>query len=147
MNFLMKMIIRWPKKISPGKVSQRLVANYDILPTFIDITGYKGTVNTDGLSFYQDLIGKGAALEHEYVVFSSFLGPALITKDGWKLRSYLTKDVFELYYLPDDYREEHDLSKQNYEKLKELKIKLLEACDGDYNNGLYTHQKNQIDVE
>jgi hypothetical protein len=85
--------------------------------------------------------------EHDFIVYSSFLGPTLITNEGWKLRSYLAKDVFELYYLPDDFREEHDLSKKYRGKLMELKKKLSESCDGDLNNGLYTYQKNQIDIE
>jgi len=141
------LIIRWPKRISSGKVSKRLVANYDILPTIAEITGFVGPIITDGLSFYKELIGKDNVVEHDFIVYSSFLGPTLITNDGWKLRSYLAKDVFELYYLPDDHREEYDLAKKNYGKLKELKTKLSEACDGDYNNGLYTHQENQLDVE
>ncbi len=33
------------------------------------------------------------------------------------------------------------------DKLNELKRKLLEACDGDFNNGLYSSQKNQIEIE
>ena len=141
------LIIRWPERINQGRVSNLLVANYDILPTIAEITGYGGQVNTDGLSFYQELIEKDTVVEHDCIVYSSFLGPTLITHDGWKLRSYMAKDVFELYYLHDDYREEHDLSKINHGKLKELKNKLLKACDGDFNNGLYSNQKNQIDVE
>jgi len=141
------LIIQWPKKIEPGRVSNLLISNYDILPTIAEIIGYDGKINTDGLSFYKELIEEKTAAEHDNIVFSSFLGPTLITDDGWKLRTYLVKDVFELYYLPDDYREEHDLSEKYPEKLKELKNKLLEACDGDYYNGLYSSQKNQINIE
>lgn len=138
------LIIRWPKRIQAGRISDLLVASYDILPTIAEITEYDEQINTDGLSFYKELLEKDTVLEHDFIVFSSFLGPTLITNDGWKLRSYLVKNVFELYYLPDDYREENDLATKNPEKLTELKNILLEACDGDLNNGLYTIHKNQI---
>ncbi len=117
------------------------------LPTIAEISGYKGNIRTDGLSFYKELIEKNHVVEHDFIVFSSFIGPTLITQDGWKLRSYLVKDAFELFYLPDDYREEHDLSKNYPEKLRELKDKLLEACNGDFNNGLYSYKKSQIKIE
>jgi hypothetical protein len=53
------------------------------------------------------------------------------------LRTYLKKDVFELYYLPDDFQEKKDLSLKFPDKLEELKGKLLMACEGDFQNGLY----------
>ncbi|PHN02376.1 sulfatase-like hydrolase/transferase [Flavilitoribacter nigricans] len=140
------LIIRWPQKVSPGSVSDRLVANYDLLATVADITGFAGNIQTDGRSFYNELIGTQPVAEHDFVVYASFRGPTLLTKDGWKLRTYLSKDVFELYYLPDDYREEHDLSAQYPDRLHELKQRLLEACDGDFINGLYA-PGNQIRVE
>lgn len=141
------LIIRWPEKIRQGRNSDLLVANYDILSTIADVTGYSKPVNTDGISFYNELIEKNAEIEHEHIVFSSFLGPTLITSDGWKIRSYLSSEVFELYYLPDDYKEENDLSDKYPEKVKSLKNSLLHACDGDFNNGLFQNAKNLIDVE
>ncbi|PZX55767.1 arylsulfatase [Algoriphagus chordae] len=131
------LIIRWPGKIKKGRVSNQLIANYDILPTLADITGYTQKHNIDGLSFYKELVEDSSFEGHESVVYSSYTGPTLISKDGWKLRTHLNKDAFELYFLPDDFREENDLSKEFPEKFEELKSKLLELCDGDYNNGLY----------
>ncbi|MCK5782295.1 MAG: hypothetical protein KAH10_06870 [Flavobacteriales bacterium] len=51
-----------------------------------------------------------------------------------------------MYFLPDDFKEENDLALENPKKLKELKSKFLEACDGDLNNGKYSRHK-QIDIE
>jgi arylsulfatase A-like enzyme len=131
------LIVKWPGKIDKGRVSKLLVANYDILPTIAEITGYTMKYKTDGISFYRELIAEGNNEEHEFIVYSSFLGPTLITNDGWKLRTYLKKGVFELYYLPDDFQEKNDLAGKFPEKLVELKGKLLMACEGDFNNGLY----------
>ena len=131
------LIVRWPKKIPKGRVSKRLIANYDILPTIAEITGFSKRYKTDGISFYNELIGKINNDEHDFVIYSSFLGPTLITKNGWKLRTYLKKDAFELYFLPEDFKEEKNLSKEFPDKLEELRSKLLIACDGDFYNGLY----------
>lgn len=140
------LIIRWPGVTGPGQVSERLVAAYDLLPTLADITDYRGNLSSDGISFYGELTGGAGQKEHDYIVFSSFTGPALLTSDGWKIRSYLQSGVFELYYLPDDFREENNLAEAKPGKLQELKQLLLLACDGDYQNGLYLPQKSQIAV-
>ena len=140
------LIIKWPQKINKGRNSKRLVANYDIFPTIAEITGFSKTFESDGISFYKELIEENNDNEHEFIVYSSFTGPTLITDDGWKIRTHLEKDAFELYYLPDDFREENNLSEKYPKKLKNLKRKLLEACDGDFNNGLYK-PNNQIKIE
>jgi len=139
------LIIRWPQKIAKGSVSQRLVANYDLLPTITDITGYTEATASDGISFYRDLIQGSADEAHKFVVYSSFYGPTLIANDGWKIRYYLKNDVFELYYLPDDFQKKNNLSEKFPDKLTELKTKMLKACDGNFNNGLY-RLSNQIKI-
>ncbi len=146
-GIVVPLIIRWPKEIYPARISNHLVTNYDILPTIAEITGFSRLFNTDGISFFNELTEKDTELEHEFVVFSSYSGPTLITNDGWKIRAYLAKDVFELYYLLDDFREESDLSEIYPDKLNELKSELLKACDGNLINGLYSSRKNQIKIE
>lgn len=133
------LIMKWPGKINAGRTSNHMVANYDILSTIADITGYTKPFNSDGTSFFNELLGKKNN-EHEFIAYASFIGPTLITNDGWKIRTHLTKEVFELYYLPDDFREETDLSDKFPDKLKSLKAKLLAACDGDFNNGLHSYR-------
>ena len=140
------LIIRWPNKIEPNRISKLLVANYDILPTIAEITACSSSLHSDGISFFNELTHTDSEVEHEFVVFSSFSGPTLITKNGWKIRSYLDKNAFELYYLPDDFREETDLAEEFPDKLIELKTLLLKACDGDLKNGLYSSKKNQIKI-
>lgn len=141
------LIIKWPQRIRKRRISKQLIANYDILPTVAEITGYTREYNTDGISFYEELIEDKNYEGHQFIIYSSFIGPTLITNDGWKLRTYLKKDAFELYYLPNDFSEEKDLSKKFPDKLKELKKMLLNACDGDYNNGHFTYQKNVMPLE
>jgi len=140
------LIIRWPDKIPRESVSHRLIANYDILATIAELTGYKKALQGDGLSFCSELIDSNPGAEHDFLVFSSFEGPTLITKEGWKIRSIIKKKSFELYDLNEDFREENNLAEKYPDKLKQLKLLLLDACEGDLNNGLYSPRKSQMDI-
>ncbi|WP_209404379.1 arylsulfatase [Pseudozobellia sp. WGM2] len=140
------LIVRWPKRLKRGSVSNKLIANYDLLPTLVEITGFKGKVTVDGLSFYDELVGKRHKKEYRTVVYSSYTGPALITNDGWKIRTDLKENFFELFYLPEDFKEENDLSKQHPQKLQNLKEQLLMACENDLYNGLFTNQGSVMKI-
>ncbi len=140
------LLFKWPNKIPKNSICNRLVANYDLLPTIADIVGSKQKLGVDGVSYYQELLGKNSKTKHDYIVYSSFYGPTLITNDGWKIRSYNKQNAFEINYLPNDFREEKDLSKENPKKLEELKSKLIMACDGDLDNGFYGN-KSQISLQ
>jgi len=140
------LLIRWPDKIEAGKSSSRLTSNYDLLSTIAEITGYQGKLKTDGLSFNSEFAASNKNSDlHDFIVFSSFEGPTLITKEGWKLRSVFAHDIFELYYLPNDYKEEHNMAEDRPELLEELKAKLLKACDNSFENGVY-RTGNQIRI-
>lgn len=136
------LIFSWPGKIQRGK-STSLVAMYDVINTMADMLKVRIKEHKDGRSFLPNLI-KGNCINssvNKYIVFSSYMGPALVTNDGWKLRTFIEKDVFQLYYLPNDYREENNLADQYPQKVKELKKILLKECQGDFTNGLFTDQK------
>lgn len=125
----------WKGKINPGVISNQMVSNYDFLNTLAEIVGQNPVPEKDGISYAETLFG-GQSEVRDYTVNRSFIGPAIVTKEGWKLRYYLQKDVFQLYYLPDDYREENDLSLEQKEKVEKLKEILFNECDKDWNNGL-----------
>jgi arylsulfatase A-like enzyme len=125
----------WKDKIQPGTVSTQMVSNYDFLNTLAEITGQNPMDAKDGISYAKTLFGK-KSLERDYTVYSSYRGPALVLKGGWKLRYHLQKDIFQLYYLPNDYREENDLSEQNKEKVEKMKAILFDECGGNWNNGV-----------
>ena len=137
------LIVRWPGKIKPGVTSNQLVANYDLMATFADLVGFKLPGNKDGVSYLPNLLGQEGK-EHDYVVYSSFLGPAIVTKEGWKLRYYAKDDIFQLYYLPEDYKEEHNIIDLNKERADQLKQSLIQECNGDLNNGWFKVRSSVI---
>lgn len=123
-----------PGIIPAGKTSEALVSNYDFLSTMAE--WLKVPVKKDGLSFLPQLLKGKAGNSQRYVVFGSNTGPGIVTADGWKLRHYLLKNAVELFYLPDDPQERHDLSKEHAEKAEELKLLLLKECAGDLKRGV-----------
>lgn len=137
------LIARWPGKIKAGASSEALVTNYDFMATMADLVGSALPPNKDGLSYLPELLGKKGE-EHDYIVYSSFMGPALVTNEGWKIRYFSKKDLYQLYYLPDDYREENNIIAMNPEKAEELKKLLIEECEGDLDNGLFQNNKSIV---
>jgi arylsulfatase A-like enzyme len=120
--------------IKPGTVSNQMVSNYDFLNTLAEIVEGKTIINKDGVSYAKTLFG-GKSKERDFTVYSSVMGPALVTKKGWKLRYFLKKDRFQLYFLPNGYKEENDLSSKYLKKTDSLKQILFKACGNNWKNG------------
>lgn len=143
-------LARWPGVVPEGVVSGHFFANYDSLATVADLVGAKLPESSDGISFLPALQGREDAPQHNQIVYASHYGPSLVTRDGWKLRTYLHRDrildfgnfgapihaidgavIYQLYYLPDDIQEQNDLADAYPEKVNALRGLLLKACDGN----------------
>ncbi len=134
-------IVRYPGDEQAGSVCDHVLANYDTMATMADLLGIELPEWKDGLSFLPSLQGAEQPL-HDYVVFAGSVGPALVTPDGWKVR-YLTRvRRFQLFYLPNDYREEKNLAEANPEKLREMATLLIKACDGNMYHGTWENHKS-----
>jgi len=140
------LIYHWPGKMEGGKTIHTRVSNYDMINTFAELLNVELPEGKDGLSYYPELIGKEGGKQHEYIVFASFHGPALVTQDGWKIRYYGPKNIYQLYYLPDDYKEERDIAQQHKDKFEALKVELIKACNGDIKNGWFSYKTGILDV-
>ena len=129
-------IVRFPDNVAPNSVSDHMLANYDFMTTLTDLIGVDVPQAKDGISFLPTLLEQHEDQEiHEWIVYASRLGPALVTADGWKLRHINRTDSFQLYDLSNDYREEYDISTEHPDIVKRLSKVLLNACDGDYQHG------------
>ncbi len=137
-----------------AKSIHRLVTNYDFMATMAEWLDVDCGTNHDGVSYISEVYNNitSRIKEHDYVVFASEQGPAIVTNTGYKLRTYITdsyklplfgeswkemKDqvVFELYDLKNDYCEETDIADSNPELVKLLQSVLLKECDGNYIHG------------
>lgn len=131
------LIYYWKGHIEGGKTVDQLVANYDLMATYADLLNIELPEEKHSQSYLSELLENKSSLQRTHTVYASFMGPAIVTNDGWKLRYYKPKDLFQLYYLPNDYREENNLIAENNDKFVELKETLLKECKGDLNNGYF----------
>ena len=128
-----------PRIIPSGRIVPDLVANYDFLPTVADWLGVSLSVKKDGIS-YKHLFVEEACMkknkEERYVILGSNTGPAIISSAGWKLRYHKRFKGYELFYLPEDPREERNLCEEYPEIADRLKEILLSECGGDLQRGV-----------
>jgi arylsulfatase A-like enzyme len=61
------MIIKWPRKIEPGRISSQPLYFADIMPTLAEITGVKTPVHSDGVSMLKILSGEKEKLEARFM--------------------------------------------------------------------------------
>ena len=129
-------MVRFPGKVTPGSLSDHMLTNYDLMPTLADFIGTEMPEDKDGVSFLPTLLERYEDQQHhEWIIYASRLGPALVTTEGWKLRYINRTDSFQLYHLPSDYREENDISADHPDLVTQLSGWMLNACDSDYRNG------------
>lgn len=131
------LIYYWKGHLEGGKIINQLVANYDMMATYADLLNVELPKEKHSQSYLPELLGAVNPAKRTHTVYASFMGPALVTDEGWKLRYHAPADLFQLYYLPDDYREENNLIEQHQDKFLELKALLLKACNGDLANGYF----------
>lgn len=72
------------------------------------------------------------------MLFASAPGPAIVTREGWKLRFVRLPDenLYQLYYLPDYYREENNIIQEGPPDIvNHLSTLMLRECAGNYGGG------------
>lgn len=104
----MPFIVRYPKAIRPGMVSDAVVNNVDFAPTLLDFTGLKVPAAMQGRSFWPVLCGKTSAHRRSsfYAFYSSGVSKHYgVRTDRHKLIVYADGPTRELYDLRDDPKE------------------------------------------
>src|SRR5215471_7401407 len=145
------MVVAWPHRIEGGgSLRSQFTHCIDVGPTVLEAVGIPEPQTVDGIaqepmdgtSFLYTLADAEAGERHTVQYFEMF-GSRAIYKDGWWACTKLDKapwdfspetirrfapgvydpeqDVWELYYLPDDFSQAHDLAAQHPDKLAELK--------------------------
>jgi arylsulfatase A-like enzyme/uncharacterized membrane protein len=144
------MVIAWPSRISArGDLRSQFTHVIDIGPTVLEAVGIPEPKLVDGIeqepmdgtSFLYTFDDAQAAERHT-VQYFEVLGARAMYKDGWWACTRLDKapwdmspetmkrfapgvydpdkDVWELYYLPDDFSQAKNLAAEHPDKLKEL---------------------------
>ena len=130
------MIASWPNKIKAGSKSNHISAFYDFFETACDVAGIDNVIQTDGVSFYPEMIG-GVQAKHDYLYweYPASGGLQAIRMGKWKgVKNNLFKNPskLKLFDLSYDEKELNDVSSKNPEIVKELEQKLKEAHSTPY---------------
>ncbi|OBK16687.1 arylsulfatase [Mycobacterium asiaticum] len=144
------MVVAWPSRIPRGSgIRGQFTHCIDIAPTVLEAIGLPEPVSVDGFdqepmdgtSFLHTFADAAAAERHTLQYFENF-GSRALYQDGWWAGARLDKapwdlspetmarfapgvynpdnDVWELYYLPDDFSQARNLAAEHPEKLAEL---------------------------
>ncbi|GHT27365.1 sulfatase [Planctomycetales bacterium] len=130
------LIVRYPKAVKAGSVSDTPIISTDFYPTLLELAGLplKPQQHLDGVSFVPQLDGtfKRPALERSlfwhYPHYSNQGGfpSSVIRKGDYKLIQRLEDGRVHLYNLKEDIGEKHDLAKDNPAKAAELQKELFQ---------------------
>ena len=145
------MVVHWPARIAEATgLRSQFTHVVDVAPTILEVCGIPAPSEVDGIaqepmhgvSFAGSFTNAGAPEVHTRQYFET-LGNRAMYKDGWWLSMRTERipwvltpaalepyrpgvwnpddDPIELYYLPDDFSQAHDLAAQHPEKVEELR--------------------------
>ncbi|MGB9303191.1 MAG: sulfatase-like hydrolase/transferase [Mycobacterium sp.] len=145
------MVVAWPNRIrSDSQIRDQFTHCIDIAPTVLQAIGLPEPSTVDGIdqepmdgTSFVGTFDDAAVAEHHTVQYFEMFGSRAIYKDGWWACTRLDKapwdfspetlkrfapgvydpshDVWELYYLPEDFSQAKDLAADNPDKVEELK--------------------------
>ncbi|QOV92520.1 sulfatase-like hydrolase/transferase [Humisphaera borealis] len=119
-------IMSWPKRITPGQVSETPVCSVDLLPTFCAIAGVDAPKDRalDGANILPMFEGKSITRPHPlYWQYNFSIGrpwEVALLDGNWKLLADKKLEQFALYNLSEDTAEAKDLSAAEPERTKAM---------------------------
>ena len=149
-------IVRWPGRVKPGSVCDKLVHQADLMATCADVLGAKlpDTAGEDSVSLMPLLKG-GTAPVREHAVSCSVNGVPAVRLGSWKYIAAPgsggwgtggdTSQPVQLYDLATDLGETKNLAAAHPERVAQLQ-KLLDTLIASGRSTPGTPQKNDVDV-
>src|SRR4051812_47830410 len=153
------LVVHWPQGIKDARgLRSQFTHVTDVGPTILEVVGIPQPTHVDGVeqqpmtgaTFADSLTDANAPERHTQQYFENF-GNRAMYKDGWWLSMRMPRvpwrldpevlktfapgvwkpdeDPVELYYLPDDFSQAHDLSASHPEKVKELQALFWEEAE------------------
>jgi len=117
------MIVRWPGRIKPGRISDHLWYFPDVLPTLAELAGVQPPGDIDGISIVPTLLGEEAAgrrqQQHRFLYWEYGAQVAVRAGNFKAVRPGRNKP-FELYDLAEDPAELNNIAAQRPEIVAKL---------------------------
>ncbi len=121
------MLVKWPGVTEPKVNNESYIIIEDIFPTFLELAGLKKEAkqSADGISFVPLLTGEGDYPKNRPIFWhypNVYDQPpySAVRKGAWKLIYHHIDRKMELFNLETDLSEQHDLSIEQPEKLREM---------------------------
>ncbi|MDA3854440.1 MAG: arylsulfatase [Bacteroidales bacterium] len=121
-------MITWsPRLIEGGTVSKSPYYFADMMSTFAEIGAYKGVMNTDGMSFYKEMMHQQSNENRRFLYWEFFeRGYKQAVRYGqWK--AVIIEGKLSLYDLSNDIGEEQNVAKENPQIVSEINT-YLKTC-------------------
>jgi len=147
-------IVSQPGRIAKGRVITHPTSLLDFPATLIDIAGASQLPETDGESWYSDLISE--TYQHRDRAVISMLGDvkgdnpsAMIRKGNWKLVRHYGYDDVQLFDLEKDPAEQNDLGKNDNfcEIRRQLDAELTEYWQGNLVAGIIDQANKRTAIQ
>jgi arylsulfatase A-like enzyme len=125
-------IVKWPGKVNPSTISDHISAFWDILPTLAEIAGADTILNTDGISFLSELLGREQK-QHDFLYweFHEQGGRVALRMGNWKA---VKRDIeklphgeTELYDLSTDAGETNNVASSHPDIVRKADSLLIKA--------------------
>ncbi len=129
-------MVRWPKQVAPGQISDLQCYFPDVMPTLAELAGAKEHLppDIDGISITPTLLGRKSEQRHREFLYWEYPKHSFSTKKyisgqlyqavrkgKWKIVRHKTTEAFELYNLDKDIAEANDLASNNPDIVAELR--------------------------
>ncbi len=116
-------LVRWPNKIRPGRVSDLLFYQPDVLRTLAELTGAKPPADVDGISILPEILGADAVgrqqMQHEFLYWE-YGQQVAVRKKNWKAIRPKNNAPWELYDLAVDISESKNIAQEHADVLARM---------------------------
>jgi arylsulfatase A-like enzyme len=139
-------LLLWqPELINRSGPVDAIVQHIDLLPTILELLGYRPPAHMQGESFAEWLIDSTASLEDRHIITEidlGGLGARSIISDGYKYiySFYGLERSRQLFDLRDDQAETHDLSESEASLAQKLGEKLEESRQASSQGGFISKE-------
>ena len=145
-------MVRWPGKVEPGRVSDLIFYQVDIMATLADVSGTRAPGDTDGLSILPEILGNQAAQKKHEMLYWEYGNQTAVRYGKWKAvkTNNRKKKVskWELFDLEMDISETTSVGKDRPEVLTKMQA-FAKASHEPVRSGSYfdkeriRHQKDR----